>query len=92
MLFCELTFFSDEPTAVKLAVFSQDKKLLAEVCLCSMEAEPLLHNICDAADEKYCGSEEILLKNFTVFPLMLCRGNMFARNVFFSWLKVFGLC
>ena len=81
-------FLLDEPTAVKLVVYSREKKLLAEMYLCSVEADPLLHYVCDAVNENYAGSMEALSEKFTVFPLLLCRGTVFPRNVFFDWLKV----
>jgi len=80
--------FSDEPDAVKLIVYTREKKLVFEVYLCSVEADSWIENIYKHAQIVFPGMREAVGDSFTVLPVILCKGNITTRNIFFEWLQV----
>ena len=78
----------DEPDAIKLSVYTKEKKQVSEMYICSVGADFLLDNICESANMICPGTEETIVNRFTVHPLLLCRGNIGPRKTFFEWLKV----
>ena len=73
-----------------MSVYTKEKKLVLEVYLCSVEADPLLENVYEDARLLFPGMKETVYDSFTVFPLVLCKGNVAARKIFFDWLQVAG--